>query len=51
MHKEDLALSNLQWLICHKTKTNQTKPNFDIISVKQDLTGGSINELLLVLII
>ena len=21
----DLALSNLQWLICHKTKPNQTK--------------------------
>ena len=24
MYKEDLALNNLQWLICHKT---QTKPN------------------------
>ena len=23
----DLALNNLQWLICHKTKPNQTKPN------------------------
>ena len=22
----DLALNNLQWLICHKTKPNQTKP-------------------------
>ena len=22
MHKEDLALNNLQWLICHKTKQN-----------------------------
>ena len=22
MYKEDLALNNLQWLICHKTKTN-----------------------------
>ena len=21
----DLALNNLQWLICHKTKPNQTK--------------------------
>ena len=21
----DLALNNLQWLMCHKTKTNQTK--------------------------
>ena len=25
MHKEDLALNNLQGLICHKTKPNQTK--------------------------
>ena len=25
MYEEDLALSNLQWLICHKTKPNQTK--------------------------
>ena len=24
MYKEDFALNNLQWLICHKT---QTKPN------------------------
>ena len=23
MHKEDLALINLQWLICHKTKPNK----------------------------
>ena len=23
MHKEDLALNNLQWLICHKTKLNK----------------------------
>ena len=23
MYKEDLALNNLQWLICHKTKANQ----------------------------
>ena len=26
MHKEDLALNNQQWLICHKIKPNQTKP-------------------------
>ena len=25
MYKEDLALNDLQWLIYHKTKTNQTK--------------------------
>ena len=24
MYKEDLALNNQQWLICHKTKLNQT---------------------------
>ena len=23
MYKEDLALKNLQWLICHKTKPKQ----------------------------
>ena len=23
MYKEDLALTNLLWLICHKTQTNQ----------------------------
>ena len=23
MYKKDLALNNLQWLICHKTKPNQ----------------------------
>ena len=23
MYKEDLALNNLQWLICHKTKPNR----------------------------
>ena len=24
MYKEDLALNNIQWLICHKTQPNQT---------------------------
>ena len=23
MYEDDLALSNLQWLICHQTKPNQ----------------------------
>ena len=23
MYKEDLALNNIQWLICHKTQPNQ----------------------------
>ena len=27
MYKLDLALNKLQWLKCHKTKPNQTKPN------------------------
>ena len=27
MYKEDLAFNNQQWLICHKTKPNSTKPN------------------------
>ena len=26
MYKKDLALNSLQWLICHKIKSNQTKP-------------------------
>ena len=26
MYKQYSALNNLQWLICHKTKPNQTKP-------------------------
>ena len=26
MYKLDFVLNNLQWLICHKTKPNQTKP-------------------------
>ena len=28
MYKENLALTNLQWLICHKTQPNQTKTQF-----------------------
>ena len=27
MSKKDLALNNLKWLVCHKTKPNQTKLN------------------------
>ena len=27
MYKKDLALNDLQWLIWHKTKPNQTKPS------------------------
>ena len=28
MYKQDLASNNLQWLICHKTKPNQTWKSF-----------------------
>ena len=27
MYKNDLALNDLQWLICHKTKPNKIKPH------------------------
>ena len=27
MYKKNLTLNNLQWLVCHKTQPNQTKPN------------------------
>ena len=27
MYKKDLALNDGHWLICYKTKPNQTKPN------------------------
>ena len=33
MYKEDLALSCLQGLICHKTKLNQTKPNHPLVNI------------------
>ena len=26
MFEEDSALNNLQWLICHQSKPNETKP-------------------------
>ena len=36
MHKEDLALNNLQWLICYKIKPNQTKSNiFNIYVIER----------------
>ena len=33
MYKKDLVLNNLQWLICHKTKPNQTKPNENLLFI------------------
>ena len=32
MNKDDLALNNQQWFICHKTKPNPTKSIFHIVS-------------------
>ena len=32
----DLALNNLQWLICHKTKLNQTKPKTEGVAITTD---------------
>ena len=32
MYKEDLALNNLQWLICHKTQPNPTQLNDEKIN-------------------
>ena len=37
MYKEDLALNNQQWLICHKIKPNQTKPNQNVLRTSVDL--------------
>ena len=35
LYEEDLALNNLQWLICHKNKPNQTKPfNFNLCEIE-----------------
>ena len=35
MNKNNLALNNLQWLICHKTKPNQTLNGKPLKSVNQ----------------
>ena len=54
MYKPDLALNNLQWLICHKTKPNLTqfvrcleqgvlcRNNKDMISLKCFLYQDSV---------
>ena len=28
MYEKNLTLNNTQWLLCHKTKPNQTKPSY-----------------------
>ena len=41
MYNEDLALNNLQWLICHKTKLNQTKP---FLQLKQHSKNATLSK-------
>ena len=35
MYKDVLALFNLQWLICHNTKSNQTVDSVDSTSAEE----------------
>ena len=48
MYKEDLVLNNLQWLVCHKTKPSQTKPNhiYLIYMHKEDLALNNLQWLI-----
>ena len=46
MYKEDLALNNLQWLICHKTKPNQKNPIYLIYMYKEDLALNNLQWLI-----
>ena len=43
MYKKDLALNNLQWLICHKTKPN---PIYLIYMYKKDLALNNLQWLI-----
>ena len=36
MQEKDLALNGLQWLICHKTKPNQTQHTYDKLAKKNN---------------
>ena len=45
MYKEDLALNNLQWLICHKTQPNQILYNL-IYMYKEDLALNNLQWLI-----
>ena len=44
MYKLDLALNNLQWLICHKTQPTPTNPNliYSIYMYKEDLALNNL---------
>ena len=44
MYKQDLALNNLQWLICHRTQPNQII--YLIYMYKQDLALNSLQWLI-----
>ena len=44
VYKEDLALNNLQWLICHKTRPIQTKSKGIIAWYKTIRKSKSIPE-------
>ena len=44
MHKEDLALNNLPWLICHKTQPNQI--TYIIYTYKEDLSLNNLQRLI-----
>ena len=43
MYKEDLALNNLQWLICHKTQPNHI---YLIYMYKEDLALNNLQWLI-----
>ena len=45
MYKKDLALNNLQWLICHKTKPNQFI-YIQNICIKKDLALNNLQWLI-----
>ena len=47
MYKEDLVLYNLQWLICHNTKPNQTKSYIYLIYMyREDLALNNLRWLI-----
>ena len=37
IYKQDLALNNQQWLICHKAKQSKTNHIYSIYMYKEDL--------------
>ena len=45
MYRPDLALNNLQWLICHKTPTKQNHI-YLIYTYKEDLALNSLKWLI-----